>query len=206
MKKLNKQTELAISYAQNYLSFLFLNKGIAKHINAIYLFGSAVRGELEKESDIDIFIDSESVEVEVLAKKSISVFMKSKDYDKWKLMNFTYSVSVQVGKLEKWDLKSSIEAEGILLYSKTPTMIFANRNVLFTIALPEKKPQYLKFIRSFFGRNERGYNDKGIIGNINGTKLSATVFIVSKEHQQQIEHALQQQKISYSFKEMAFFD
>ncbi len=205
MRKLNKQVEFAISYAQNYLSFLFLNKGIAKHINAIYLFGSAVRGELEKESDVDIFIDSESAEVEVLARKSISIFMKSKDYDKWKLMNFTYSVSVQVGKLAKWDLKSSIEAEGILLYSKSPAITSANRNVLFTIALPEKKPQYLKFIRSFFGRNEKGYNDKGIIGNINGTKLSATVFIVAKEYQQQIEQALQQQKVEYSFREIAFF-
>lgn len=205
MKKLNKQAEFAISYAQNYLCFLFLNKGIAKQINAIYLFGSAVRGELEKKSDVDIFIDSESTEVEALARKSISVFTKSNDYDKWELMKFTYSVSVHAGKLENWELKSSIQAEGILLYSKTPIVASADRSVLFTIILPKKKSQYLQFIRSFFGRKEKGYNDKGILGNIKGTRISATVFIVKKEYQQQIEQALQQQKINYSFKEMSFF-
>lgn len=205
MRKLNKQTELAISYIHNYLSFLFLNKGITNQINAVYLFGSAARGELEKESDIDIFIDSESIEVEAVAKKSISLFMKSKDYDKWRLMNFMHSLSVQVGLLEKWELKSSIQAEGILLYSKSPTITSANRSVLFTITLPKKKSHYLKFIRSFFGRNEQGYNDKGILGNIKGTKLSATVFLVQKEYQQIVEHALQKQNVDYSFKEIAFF-
>ncbi len=206
MKKLNKQTEFAISYAQNYLSFLFLNKGIAKEINAIYLFGSAVRGELEKESDIDMFIDSKSSEIEAIAKKSISVFMKSKDYDKWRLINFIHPISVQAGMLEKWELKSSIMAEGILLYSKTPAITSAKRYVLFTIVLPKKKTQYLKFTRSFFGRNEEGYNDKGIIGNVHGIKLSATVFIVTQEYQKQIEQMLQKEKVEYSFKEIAFFE
>jgi hypothetical protein len=197
---------MAVAYAENFLSFLFLNKGIAGHINAIYIFGSAVRGELEKESDIDVFIDTGNAEVEVLVNKSISVFMKSKDYDKWKLMNFTYPFSVQIGALEKWGLKSSIGAEGILLYSKTPATTLTNRNILFTVILPKKKSPYLQFIRSFFGRKEEGYNDTGIVGNLQGTRISATVFIIKKEHQQNIESALQKQKINYSFREIAFFD
>jgi hypothetical protein len=81
-----------------------------------------------------------------------------------------------------------------------------NRNILFTVILPKKKSPYLQFIRSFFGRKEEGYNDTGIVGNLQGTRISATVFIIKKEHQQNIESALQKQKINYSFREIAFFD
>ncbi len=92
-----------------------------------------------------------------------------------------------------------------MLYSKNPAISSAKRHVLFTIILPKKKLHYLKFIRYFFGRNERGYNDKGVLGNINGAKLSAAVFFVQKEYQQQVEQILLQQKVDYSFREVAFF-
>ena len=57
MKKLKSETSSAISYCYDMLSFVFLNKEIAEKTKAIYLFGSSVRGELTKDSDIDLFFD-----------------------------------------------------------------------------------------------------------------------------------------------------
>ena len=61
VKRLNKQTAKAIAYAQDALTFLFLDNEEKGKIKGIYLFGSAVRGELEKESDIDLFIDCKNL-------------------------------------------------------------------------------------------------------------------------------------------------
>ena len=51
------ERENLISYAANFVSFL-LDEKIAKHINRIVLFGSVARGNFDKESDIDVFIDT----------------------------------------------------------------------------------------------------------------------------------------------------
>src|SRR3989344_2891457 len=82
VRKLNKQTLQSIAYVQNALSFVFLDLGIGDAINRVYLYGSAVRGELGKDSDVDIFIDCEPGKekaVEGIAKSAFSRFYHSKD-------------------------------------------------------------------------------------------------------------------------------
>lgn len=203
MKKLNKQTSRAIAYAQNALSFLTLDNSI----NSIYLFGSSVRGELEEESDIDIFIDCSENEkdIENRAKESLSRFYSSKDYDKWKILRFTYPLSVKVGKLDEWELKASISAEGIQLYSKQTTLISSAKQVLFVFSLPAKKTKYLKLVRELYGRKEKGYSGKGMVDELKGKKLSSNVIIIPTENCEIIKKLLNQEKIEYSFREMVLF-
>ena len=209
MRKLNKQTLNAIAYAQNAISFIFLDSGINDFIKGIYLHGSAVRGELTKDSDIDIFIDCDADKeksVEGIAKAALSRFYESKDYDKWNLFKFAYSISVQSGELGAWQLKTSIMAEGILLYSKKSEILPAERKVLFSYELPKKKKQYLHFIRALFGRKEKGYKDSGFLAELNGKKISSNVIIVPKENQQRTTEFMQKEKIDYSMKEIAVFE
>lgn len=208
-KKLNKQTLKAIAYAQNALSFIFLDLSIDDLIKEIYLYGSAVRGELGKDSDIDIFIDCDTKKentVEGIARAALSRFYKSKDFDKWKLFGFDYALSFQAGDLRTWQLKTSIMAEGILLYSKKAEIMPSERKVLFTYELPNKKKQYLHFIRRLFGRKEKGYKDSGLLGEINGKKISANLIIVPKESQEKITEFMQKEKINYSMKEICIFE
>ena len=205
---MNKQTLKAIAYAQNALSFIFLDSGIKDFIERIYLYGSAVRGDLGKNSDIDIFIDCNSQRektIEGIAKAALSRFYKSKDFDKWKLFNFDYRISIQAGNLIDWQLKTSVMAEGILLYSKKSEISPAERKVLFTYKLPKKKKNYLHFIRVLFGRKEKGYKDNGLLGEVNGIKISANAIIVPKESQQIVARFMQKEKIDYSMKEMGLF-
>ena len=209
MRKLNKQTLNAIAYAQNAISFIFLDSGINDFIKGIYLHGSAVRGELTKDSDIDIFIDCDADKektVEGIAKAALSRFYESKDYDKWKLFKFTNNISVQSGELSAWQLKTSIMAEGILLYSKKSEILPAERKVLFSYELPKKKKQYLHFTRILFGRKEKGYKDLGFLGELNGKRISSNVIIVPKENQQKTMSFMQKEKIDYSMKEIAVFE
>lgn len=209
MRKLNKQTLQAIAYAQNAVSFIFLDSGINDFIKSIYLYGSAVRGELANESDIDIFIDCYADKdriVEGIAKSALSRFYKSKDFDKWKLYKFNYPILIQAGNLMSWHLKSSISSEGILLYSKKSEILPAVRKVLFTYTLPKKKKNYFHFTRTLFGRKEKNYKDKGLLGVVNGIKISTNVVMVPKENQQKIMRFMQQEKIDYSMKEIYLFE
>jgi len=208
VRKLNKQTLKAIAYSQNALSFIFLDFSINDSIKRVYLYGSAVRGELDKNSDIDIFIDCDSGKekaIEGLARAAFSRFYHSKDFDKWKIFKFSYPFSVHAGKLEEWQLKNSIMSEGILMYSNRTGMINAERQVIFIYKLPRKKKDYLHFVRGLFGRKEKGYNDNGLLGEVRGLKISGNAFIIPRESLQKITSFMQKEKIDYSMKEISLF-
>lgn len=211
---LNKQTAKAIAYAQNALSFVFLDATITNKCNAVYMFGSAARGEMEKESDIDLFFDYESFfpdtirNEKMIAEKlsaieaALSRFSRSNDFQKWKQFGFTPPFSINLGKLEEWELKTSVLADGILLYSKEPLISVTKRHVLITYALPQKKAKYLSFVRMLFGRKEEGYKDTGIAGASQAKRIASTVLLVPKEHVEPILAFLQKEKIEYSFMEV----
>ncbi len=203
MKKLNKQTRQALAYAQDALSFIFLDPS-AEFIETIYLYGSAVRGQLQKESDIDLFIDTER-DIEKQVNAAIGRYYISQDYEKWKHLGFTPQISIQTGKLEEWQLKISISAEGLLLYSKKGGKAYTERFDLFILELPKNKKKYLHFIRSFFGRKEPGYRDGGFLSKLQGEKLSSNVVLIKKEHEAELLKWLQKEKVNYSFKEISVF-
>ncbi len=211
MKKLIKaikQISFAVSYAGNALSFLFLDPTLLSHIRAVYLYGSAARGELTKESDLDIFIDciaEEEKEIEHKAKAAFSRFVASQDYDKWKRLHFTFPFSLHVGDFQSWELKNSILADGILLYSKSTSSLSGNRLLLFILELPKNKNKYLHFVRTFFGRKEKGYKEHGMLYELQGIKISSNVVLIPKEHLQNVTQFFIKQKISYSFKEVMLF-
>lgn len=209
VRRLNKQTLMAIAYVQNALSFIFLDSGINDYVKAVYLYGSAVRNELSEESDIDLFIDCNAEKekiIEGIAKAALSRFYKSKDFEKWRLYKFSHLISIQAGEFAAWQLKTSIMAEGILLYSKKPEILPMERKVLVTYELPKDKKKYLHFTRALFGRKEKGYKDKGILGEINGQKIGSNTIIIPKENQQKIIDFMNNGKIDYSIKEICVFE
>jgi len=204
VKKLPKQLLQTIAYAQNLLSFLFLDP-LSAHIDHIYLFGSGARGELTAESDIDLFIDTPLQKADILersAHTAYSRFSQSLDYQKWKKLGITYPFSVQVGKAKEWELYSSLLADGLVLYSKQAGTGEGERHLLCTFAMPSKKTQYLKLTRTLFGRREPGYRDQGILGKIGGKKLSSNVILIPTREKQTVLTFLDKEKIEYSLREI----
>lgn len=187
------------------LTFVFQKKEINDFIKSAYLFGSAVRGELTRESDIDLFFDCNK-ENEAIIKRIVDSavlnFEASKDYEKWKLLRFMPPFSVQVGTLDEWELKSSIASEGILLYSNKPIISTGERNVIFTINYPRIKKKYINLRRLLFGRDETFYKGKGQVQLCNGKKLSSNVFIVPKSEQKNFMDLLSREKIDFSMTEV----
>ena len=209
MKILKTQTTNTIAYCFNLLSFIFQNPEAGKKIKAIYLFGSAVRGQLHAQSDIDLFIEAAKVDeerVQQLVHSGIAKFTVSLDYQKWKLLQFTHSFSIQIGKLQEWDLRLSIASEGILLYGKETNPHSNEHKVIFNISLPKKKSEYIKVRRLLFGRDEDFYEGTGLIQTMQGKKLSSTVFIIPKEEQAKMMEVLSKNKINFSMKEVILLE
>ncbi len=199
------QTTNALAYCYNLFSFAFQKGEINKKIRAVHLFGSAVRGELTKKSDIDLFVECAKEDEETVQRgmaSAIVTFTSSQDYEKWKLMKHTYPFSVQTGSLQEWDLKTSIISEGITLYTRKPHTLAGERSVLFVITYPKEKKKYIKTRRMLFGRDEEYYKGKGIVYQKGGKKIGPNVFIVPKEEQMKIIDLLAEQKVNYAMKEI----
>ena len=101
------------AYASYFASYLLKNLNNINNINKIILFGSAAKNELNKESDVDIFIDvnkennSFNNQIEALLKffydTNEALYFRTKGIDN--------KINIIVSKLEKWkDLKKSIES------------------------------------------------------------------------------------------------
>ncbi len=202
------QTTDALSYCYNLLSFVFQNS-LARKIKSIYLFGSAVRGELHSKSDLDLFVEckkEDEKQVEQAVSSGIVKFESSRDYQKWKMLKFTYPFSVNYGRLEEWELKLSIASEGIQLYNRNGGISAGERKVLFTIKFPAKKRDYIKIRRLLFGRDEEYYAGTGLIKEMKGKKISSTVFIIPKEEQTRMREILVKEKIEFSMQEVKVLD
>ena len=85
-----------ISYAIDFVSFLLQNIKDKDKINSIILFGSVARDENDKESDIDLFIDTkEKIEDEInKIKNNFHDSIKYKKY--WALLGIKNDLNIIV--------------------------------------------------------------------------------------------------------------
>lgn len=206
MRELKLKVNQLVSYLMNALSFVMLDSEIFPLINSIYFFGSWVRKEGTKKSDVDLFIACNEKKVKVIEKRvqlGLRRFYSSKDFEKWKLLGINFPISVYVGNLEKWELKESIKSEGILLYSKQ-FVRGGKRKVLVRINLPKKRKNYLRLIRLLYGRKE--YGKEGLVQELQGEKLSTNCFILPKENLTDLLKVLHKHKVSYSLTEFFTYD
>ncbi len=209
VRKLKTQTSNALAYSCNYLSFLLKIKEAATRIRAIYLFGSAVRGELERRSDIDLFVDcrpEHEAQVKRWVDSAAVQFTGSQDYEKWKLLRFTYPLSVHVGELKEWDLRLSIASEGMVLYAAESVLPGGQRMALFSITYPASKRAYIRVRRLLFGRSEEEYKHTGIVHKVGGKQIGSSVFLVPQHEQVRMSEILSGEKVIFMMKEMVVLE
>ncbi len=106
------------AYASYFVSYLLNNLGDSD-INKIILFGSVARGEISKDSDVDIFIDvkRKDKKFEKKVEKILEGFYKSREGIMFKSVGVDNKINFIVGKLDEWiDLRESIENTWIVLY------------------------------------------------------------------------------------------
>ncbi len=193
-----------IAYAQDFASYLLQNVGkSAERVRQIILFGSVARGEADRKSDVDIFIDvtDESVEDAILSvNEQFAESVKVKKY--WALLDVKNKINCTVGKLEEWDsLQRSLIADGIVLYGKYQREPELKPYCLFIVNPGKKRSANLRVWRSLYGYTQKAgkkiYRKKGLVKEYEGKKLGNAIFVIPAVHAQKMRHFLRKEKFQH---------
>lgn len=200
-----KQENL-IAYALHFASFLLDTvKGSGK-IKRIFLFGSVARGDFTKESDIDIFVDTdEKIEGEV--EKARKLFMMSQAQRTWELKGISQELSLKTGNLDEWELKRSIISDGILLYGKAKQMPEdAEFYVLLQLSYKGlSQDQKLKLWRKLYGHRQKVgkkvYVSTGLLDRVKGKRIESGI-LIPVQHEKELRTFLRKYKVSCTIHEL----
>lgn len=195
-----------ISYAMSFAPYFLQNASKNASVRNIILFGSTARGDFDKESDIDIFIDTNE-EIEKEANDLVDSFLKSMIYKNyWKLLGVDKDISIKAGNLDEWELKRSIISHGITLYGKYAADIGGKMYSMFIINISGKANEKLKIWRAIYGytqkTNGKEYTGKGLLLELSGRRISPGSFIVPIENSNSMKQFLNKNKIKYKMIEM----
>jgi len=205
---------IIFAYAYDFLSILFEKENLYRKIEKIILFGSIARGDFDKESDIDVFIElkdlKEKKEVEEIVNKTINIF-EIKAEKTWYVRKIKLPIKPLVGKLEeqKWaDLRYEIISMGVLLFGKyeqTPENL--RQHILISYSLNRiKQSRKMQFLRKICGyetkRGKKVYEEKGVLAELNGEKIAANQIIIKAENAKDILDIIKKFKIPYTIKEI----
>lgn len=174
-----------ISYAADFASFIIQNFKEIKKIKTIILFGSAARGDAEKDSDVDIFIDvtEEEKRIEKEIKRITNNFFDSAKFKKyWELLGVRNEINVVVGNLDKWKLKDSMLGNAIVLYQNyAPRLENGKNKVILSWGNIKPNSKRVMLNKKIFGYNYYGRRYKGALDKYEGRKIGSNVIIINVE-------------------------
>lgn len=193
-----------IAYALDFVSFLINKLDVeASKINAVYLFGSASRGEADADSDIDIFVDTDDKNLESKLENIKSEFYESSKFKNyWRLLRIENDFSFTVGALDEWeDLKRSIISSGIVLYSKYKEKFKGEIYAMFKIESKKKRSDNIRVWRMLYGYTQKvgkkAYTKKGLVKELGGAKLAQSLFVVPLEKADTVLKEIRSKKLKY---------
>ena len=190
-----------ISFAYDFVSYLlfYIDK---KDIRRIFLFGSVVRGEAGKDSDVDIFVETD-LDLQDKINKILDDFYKSVKYTKyWKPLNVKNQIKIINGKLEDFpDLERTLISNGVILYSIYEENIKGKNYSLFVVEFKGEFKDKMRMWRKLYGskqvRNKKIYTKKGVIEAYYGRKIAKGVFIIPIENSNDVIKELRKLRVKY---------
>ena len=191
--------ERLVAFAMDFASYLEEN---TKHIRSIVLFGSVARGKFDKESDIDIFIDTaKPPAVERQIKGILKRFKKTERFEKWVLKGVKAGLKPIAGDLKskKWEsLRASLNSDGMVLYGKyhsSPKDI--KQHLIFTYGRIRGMKKRVNLHRKLFGYTVSGKRYPGIAEETNGIKLGHGVLMVPVEESPKVRNVFEGLKVPF---------
>lgn len=183
-----------------------------QNLEAVFLFGSAVKGELHKKSDIDIFLmfnsPDRNPEIEEEGKKAQKIAFKIEN--KYNLKNPFSFVFFNKGESIDSDFLWEVVKDGITLYCK-PEIIVGQEEFLKPAALisytygeiPQKDKMFVK--RQLYGykvkkkyKNKEYINEREGIVSKYGKKSGRATFIIEAKKTDEILELFDERKVKYS--------
>ena len=208
-----KQNEV-YAYIYDFISQLMENQDLFSIIKKIVLFGSIARGDFNKQSDVDLFID-----IKDMSKEKLTYKLTQKELNKfqlkirktWVLRKIELPIKIIVGSFEqdRWkELKEDIIGYSKILYGgfeESPS----NLQYSFFITYDTSKilqAEKMAFLRACYGytsiKNKKRYTCIGLLEKLGGKKISPQTILISKEVLYEIKSLLKKYQIPYTIKEI----
>jgi|TARA_B100001971_G_scaffold175065_1_gene168594 predicted nucleotidyltransferase len=185
------------AYASYFVSHLLKSIKKTDQINRILLFGSGAKGEANKNSDIDIFIEvnKKTKKLEDEVTKITEDFYKSREALLFKAKGINNKINIIMDKLENWkNLKKSIESTGIQLYG--PAMISGKGNKKYAIIHWNKiNKNRGAFLNKLYGFKSKNKKYKGLIETLEGEKLGKSCIMIPTTNTNIIEKLLKKYQV-----------
>ena len=189
------------AYALDFVSYLILQEN---KIDKIILFGSAARGDYNKDSDIDIFIHSQDFKgLKEKIGKIEKAFLSSGRINKWKRMGIKNEFSFIAGDInqKKWvELKESMLQHAYVLFDRfTESEKYLKPYALIKWHLDSKDAKKrVKLSRKLYGYSMKDKRYKGILEELPATKIGNATVIIAMERIQVLRKIFSELKIKYS--------
>ncbi len=186
------------AYASYFVSYLLNNLKGNFNIDKIILFGSVARGDANRESDVDIFIEvkRKSTIFEKKVNNILDEYYKSREALTFKVNGINNKIHLIVGELNEWkDLKKSIESTGIILYGR---YFFAGKGerkyaVIFWDKIGKNRGAFLNKLYGFKIRNKKY---KGFLEKFGGRRLGKSSIIVPIEYREDVLELVKHHKVN----------
>lgn len=192
---MKKRNEL-IAYALDFASYLISRED---EIDRIMLFGSVARGDFDKESDIDLFIDSKDKKLEKEIEIIIDSYHKTQKSKNWEMKGISNPFSCIVGELDssEWkDLKRGLVNNGIILYGKYKAAAEKiNHYTLFSFGKIKPESRRVSFHRILFGFKLRKKKYLGLMEKYNSIKLGKGSILVPVEQAVKMKQFFKEKKV-----------
>ena len=174
---------MLIAFAMDFASYLEENVG---GIRNIILFGSVARGKFDKESDIDIFIDSaKPAAIERQMKNILKKFKKTERFEKWALKGVKANLNPIAGDLKSREWESmgiSLNSDGIVLYGKySSPPEDLKQSIIFSYGRITDMKKRVNLHRKLFGYTISGKRYPGVIDETAGLKLGHGIMMIPAE-------------------------
>ncbi len=114
--------EILQAYALRFTSFMIerLGEEISK-IDDIILYGSVARGTADRDSDVDIFVDT-THDIKEKVDEILEEFYDSREYTLFRSKGVNNEIELKIGELSEWeDLHRSISSTGKVLWGRYKT-------------------------------------------------------------------------------------
>ena len=190
-----------VAYAMDFASFFMEQIKDPDAVRAIILFGSTARGDQTLKSDVDLFIDTDTIN-SAFVNKVLDDFYASLKFQKyWKLLGVSNSISCKVGRLEEWELKNSLIANGIAIYSKYAGKPDGELYVLFLVEVKGLHKDKVRVWRKLYGYKQK-VKDKtyvlpGLIERLGGKRLSPSAFSIPAARSYEMQDFLSKNSLTY---------
>lgn len=185
------------AYASYFVSYLLSSLDELSTIDQIILFGSVARGEADKHSDVDIFIEMKKKEtLKKRINKIVEEFYGSREAFLFKNKGIDNKIHVLMGRLGEWkELGGSIQSTGVVLYGPYISSQPGSTRKQVIISWDKIGKNRGAFLNKVYGFSVKGKKYPGLIEKLGGRKTGKSSIMIPLEYRKELFDLITKYKV-----------